>query len=66
MEINEQNLRDFEAASRRTLRERLDYGFIKTYKPVLDDSPYRSFETMAEYREWCEANLPRWLGYGRV
>ena len=51
MEINEQNLRDFEAASRRTLRERLDYGFIKTYKPVLDDSPYRSFETMAEYRE---------------
>lgn len=66
MNLHEQNLRDFEAASRRTLKERLDYGFIKTYKPVLDDSPYRSFETMAEYREWCEANLPRWLGYGRV
>jgi len=66
MAISEQNLRDFEAASRRTLQERLDYGFVKTYKPVLDDAPYRSFETMAEYREWFELNLPRWLGYGRV
>jgi len=41
------------------------YAFIKTYKPVLDDAPYRSFETMEDYRRWCEANLPDWLGYGR-
>ncbi len=47
------------------LRQRMKYAFIKTYKPVLDDEPYRSFETMEEYRRWCEDNLPEWLGYGR-
>ena len=43
----------------------MKYAFIKTYKPVLDDAPFRSFDTMADYRAWCEANLPEWLGYGR-
>jgi hypothetical protein len=57
---------EFEAAARRPLEQRLKYGFVKTYKPVLDDEPYRSFETMEDYRRWCEANLPTWLGYGRV
>ena len=56
---------DFEAAARRPLRTRLRYAFISTYKPVLDDAAYRSFDSMAEYRAWCEANLPSWLGYGR-
>jgi hypothetical protein len=42
------------------------YSFIKTYKPVLDDARFRSFQTMAAYRQWCEENLPAWLGYGRV
>jgi len=56
---------EFEAAMRRPLAVRMRYSFIHTYKPVLDDAPYRSFETMAEYREWCEKNLPGWLGYGR-
>ena len=56
---------EFEAALRRPLQLRMHYSFIRTYKPVLDDTPYRSFETMAEYREWCEKNLPSWLGYGR-
>jgi hypothetical protein len=56
---------EFEAARRRPLAVRMRYSFIRTYKPVLDDAPYRSFETMAEYREWCEKNLPGWLGYGR-
>ena len=41
------------------------YAFIHTYKPVLDDVPYRSFESMEEYRHWCDQNLPSWLGYGR-
>ncbi len=57
---------EFEAAARRPLRTRFRYAFIHTYKPVLDDAPYRSFESMAEYRAWCEANLPDWLGYGRA
>ncbi len=57
---------EFEAAARRPLRTRFRYAFIHTYKPVLDDAPYRSFETTAEYRAWCDANLPGWLGYGRT
>jgi hypothetical protein len=59
-------LAEFEAAARRPLEQRLRYAFIKTYKPVLDDATYRSFATTQEYRQWCERNLPDWLGYGRV
>ena len=55
---------EFEAAARRPLRIRFRYAFIHTYKPVLDDATYRSFATTAAYREWCDANLPTWLGYG--
>jgi hypothetical protein len=57
---------EFEAASKRSLETRLKYAFIKTYKPVLDDEPYRSFASTAEYREWCEEHLPEWLGFKRV
>jgi len=57
---------EFEAASRRGLELRMRYSFIHTYKPVLDDAEYRSFDTMEEYRQWCEKNLPDWLGYGRL
>ncbi len=59
-------LAEFEAAAARPLEQRMKYAFIKTYKPVMDDATYRSFETMADYRRWCEENLPDWLGYGRV
>jgi len=59
-------LAEFEAASRRPLETRFRYSFIKTYKPVLDDAKFRSFDTMEQYRLWCEENLPDWLGYGRV
>ncbi|MDI6641934.1 MAG: hypothetical protein QME68_06470 [Elusimicrobiota bacterium] len=57
---------DFESAARRSLKERLNYSFIHTYKPVLDDPPYfRSFRTISEYRRWAEKKLPAWLGYGK-
>jgi len=59
-------LAEFEAAANRSLETRLRYAFVHTYKPVLDDAPYRAFDTMEEYRRWCEENLPDWLGYGRV
>jgi hypothetical protein len=59
-------LAEFEAAARRSLPTRFRYAFIKTYKPVLDDEPFRAFDTTADYRRWCEENLPDWLGYGRV
>ncbi|HLA79597.1 MAG TPA: hypothetical protein VJU18_18630 [Vicinamibacteria bacterium] len=55
---------EFEAAARRPLKTRLRYAFIHTYKPVLDDAAYRSFDSLAEYRAWCAAELPEWLGYG--
>ena len=64
--LEHQWLEEFEAASRRPLELRMRYCFIRTYKPVLDDAPYRSFETMEEYRCWCQENLPDWLGYGRL
>jgi hypothetical protein len=55
-----------EAAAKRPLQHRMRYAFIHTYKPVLDDARFRAFDTMEEYRQWCDANLPDWLGYGRV
>jgi hypothetical protein len=58
-------LEEFEAAARRPLAQRVKYAFIRTYKPVLDDAEFRAFDTMADYREWCETNLPEWLGFGR-
>jgi hypothetical protein len=57
---------EFEAAARRPLAQRMRYAFIHTYKPVLDDAPFRAWESTAQYRSWCERNLPDWLGYGRV
>ncbi len=48
---------------KRSLEQRIKYGFFRQYKPVLDDAPARAFETMREYREWADENLPRYLGY---
>ena len=56
---------EFEAASRRPLPIRMKYAFVRTYKPVLDDAPFRAFDSMEDYRTWCETHLPEWLGYGR-
>jgi hypothetical protein len=65
-EVQKQWKAEFEAAAARPLSQRMRYAFIHTYKPVLDDARFRAFSTMEEYRQWCEANLPDWLGYGRV
>jgi len=65
-DISRQWLEEFEAAARRPLKTRFRYAFIKTYKPVMDDTRFRAFDTTADYRRWCEENLPSWLGYGRV
>lgn len=51
---------------RRSLEDRIKYGFCLMYKPVLDDAPYRAFSSIAEYRSWCDANLPAYLGYKMV
>jgi hypothetical protein len=65
-DIPKEWLEEFEAAARRPLKVRLRYAFIKTYKPVMDDAPFRSFDSMEDYRRWCDEHLPRWLGYARV
>lgn len=64
-EMDEQSILDFEASAKRSLEQRMRYAFVKTYKPVLDDAEYRAFDTLEDYRLWCERNLPSWLGYGR-
>ena len=56
-------LAEFEAQAKRSLQTRMRYAFIHTYKPVLDDARFRSFDTMEAYRRWCNENLPEWLGY---
>jgi hypothetical protein len=50
----------------RPLELRVKYGFNRVHKPVLDDAPWRSFATMAEYRAWCAENLPEYLGFKPV
>ncbi len=57
---------EFDAAARRPLEERFKYCFIKTHRPVPDDARLRAFDTMEEYGQWCERELPDWLGFGRV
>ncbi len=64
--IPQEWLDEFEAAARRPLALRWRYAFIKTHKPVLDDARFRAFETMEDYRRWCEAELPAWLGFRRT
>lgn len=47
----------------RPLALRIRYGFCRTHKPVLDDAPWRSFDSRAAYRAWREANPPEYLGF---
>jgi len=42
---------------KRDTMHHIRYGFVRTYKPVLDDAPSRVFETMEEYRQYPEENL---------
>jgi hypothetical protein len=63
-------LADFKDQCKRSLQrsveERMLYGFNYVYKPVLDDTDWRSFDSTAEYRQWCRENLPEYLGYGEL
>ena len=56
---------EFDAAAARPLAQRMRYAFIRTYKPVLDDASFRAFDSMRDYRDWCERSLPMWLGFHR-
>lgn len=47
----------------RDVLTRIKNGFCHVHKPVLDDGPFRTFATTAEYRVWCERELPEYPGY---
>jgi len=49
----------------RSVAERIELGLIPIKYPVVDDKPYRIFDSMEEYRQWAEKALPRYLGYYR-
>jgi hypothetical protein len=62
----EEQLRlDFMDGLSRTVEDRISLGFVPFKIPVIDEMPYRIFETMEEYRKWSEKELPRFLGYYR-
>ena len=54
---------DFWDGLSRTAEERIGLGLLPVKLPVIDDVPYRVFETMEEYCKWAEKTLPRYLGY---
>ena len=67
--------RDREAAEVKSFREqcrrqmahplatRMKYGFCRVHHPVLKPSGDRTFRSTREYREWCSAHLPAYLGF---
>jgi hypothetical protein len=68
--MDQDSLADFkeqcERSLKRSVEERMLYGFNYVYKPVLDNADWRSFSSTAEYRQWCRDNLPEYLGYGEL
>jgi len=65
IESNNSDALDFEASSKRSLRQRMKYSFIWTYKPIIDDGPgFRAFTRLADYKRWAQ-KLPEFLGYGK-
>ena len=54
---------DFQDALSRAVSERINLGFIPMKIPVIDELPYRIFDTMNDYRRWANKNLAKWLGY---
>lgn len=48
---------------KRSLKDRINYGFVYTYKKILDDVPFRVFNSIKEYKKWGDKNLPAYLGY---
>jgi len=69
-QTDEQAMEEFRQQCRRQMDRplalRIKYGFCRVHKPVLDDAPWRAFDTMAAYRAWCESSLPAYLGYKRA
>ena len=61
----EQQMLDFRDGLSRTVAERVRLGLVLMKLPILNDAPYRIFDTMEEYRLWAERHLPPYLGFLR-
>jgi hypothetical protein len=49
----------------RPLALRMKYGFMRRRRGKDEAGTSRAFNTMEEYRAWCEANYPSYFGYRR-
>jgi hypothetical protein len=58
-------LAEFEANAKRPLKTRMRYAFLRTYKPVLRDARYRSFDTIEEYGAGAMRNCLSGLATGQ-
>ncbi len=56
--IRQEWLAEFEAAAPHPLAQSFRRAFIRTSKPVLDDTRCRLFVSLAEYQHECEENMP--------
>jgi hypothetical protein len=48
-----------------SVEDRIRHGFTYENEPSPDNARWRSFDSMKEYRRWCDENLAKELGYGR-
>jgi hypothetical protein len=53
----------WESNLKKSVWQSIEEGFIDIKSPPRPE--YLSFNSMKEYREWCDKNLPSYLGYGR-
>lgn len=61
----EQVMLDFRDGLSRSVDERISLGLIPLGLPVIDDAPYRVFESLDDYRAWADREMPRYFGYYR-
>jgi len=56
---------DFQDGLSRSVDERIGLGLIPIRLPVMEDVPYRVFESLEDYRAWADREMPRYFGYYR-
>ena len=54
---------DFSDGLSHAVDERIGLGFMPMKLPIINEEPYRIFNSTKEYRKWANRNLPNWLGY---